>query len=89
MVWSCGFDAVKGDILAGTMTPDRTYGRICQYIMKNCDAPICTLLEGGYDPSKLAKCSHFVVKALLGELEEDWRVPFERPNCHGIEHSTR
>lgn len=26
-----------------------------------------------------------VVKALLGELEDDWQMPSERPNCKGVE----
>lgn len=49
---------MKGDLLAGTLLTDRYYGQICKHL-QSLDCPVAALLEGGYDPNKIAKCSVF------------------------------
>lgn len=62
---ACGFDAVKGDNLAGTlMTPSAYYDMTRQLL--SLKKPMAVILEGGYAPSLLAQGSLNVVTALLG-----------------------
>jgi histone deacetylase 6 len=60
-----GFDAVKGDTLAGTRLPPRSYYDMTRQLL-SLRKPVAVILEGGYSPELLAKGSANVVHALLG-----------------------
>lgn len=60
-----GFDAVKGDVLAGTCLPPRSYYDMTRQLL-TLKKPMAVILEGGYSPELLAAGSSNVTNALLG-----------------------
>lgn len=60
-----GFDAVKGDMLAGTRLPPRSYYDMTR-LLQSIGKPVAVVLEGGYTPDLLAKGSSNIIHALLG-----------------------
>ncbi len=68
IVWACGFDAVKGDKLAGTLLSPDSFWRLARHLKSASAAapPVCAVLEGGYRPELLALCAENVVRGLAG-----------------------
>jgi acetoin utilization deacetylase AcuC-like enzyme len=66
IVWACGFDAVKGDKLAGTLLSTDAYWRLGRHLVSACGAPVAAVLEGGYKPELLGLAAENVVRALSG-----------------------
>merc|ERR1719321_103976 len=60
-----GFDAVKGDTLAGTRLPPRSYYDMTRQLL-SLRKPVAVILEGGYAPALIAQASLNVMHALLG-----------------------
>jgi acetoin utilization deacetylase AcuC-like enzyme len=60
-----GFDAVAGDLLAGTQLPASSYHDLTRQLL-SLGKPLAVILEGGYSPHLLAQASLNVVHALLG-----------------------
>jgi len=60
-----GFDAVAGDILAGTRLPPRSYYHMTRQLL-SLRKPVAVILEGGYAPALIAQASLNVMHALLG-----------------------
>lgn len=60
-----GFDAVQGDMLAGTRLPPSSYYDMTRLLL-SIGKPVAVVLEGGYSPDLLAKGSSNVIHALLG-----------------------
>ena len=52
---SAGFDAVKGDALAGMEVSPEAFGHMA-YMLADLGLPCVAVLEGGYDTTLLAKC---------------------------------
>ena len=67
ILWACGFDAAEGDKLAGLKLSTRGYFRIARHLAGAVPGvPLATILEGGYDPKKIALSAENVVRGLLG-----------------------
>eukprot|EP00928_Gymnodinium_smaydae_P030952 TRINITY_DN22874_c0_g1_i1.p1 TRINITY_DN22874_c0_g1~~TRINITY_DN22874_c0_g1_i1.p1 ORF type:complete len:523 (+),score=130.62 TRINITY_DN22874_c0_g1_i1:126-1694(+) len=62
---ACGFDAMAGDILAGTRLPASGYYSMTRHLL-GLEMPLALVLEGGYNPSLIAEAALNVVHALLG-----------------------
>eukprot|EP00931_Biecheleriopsis_adriatica_P094102 TRINITY_DN67780_c0_g1_i1.p1 TRINITY_DN67780_c0_g1~~TRINITY_DN67780_c0_g1_i1.p1 ORF type:complete len:525 (-),score=108.65 TRINITY_DN67780_c0_g1_i1:3-1577(-) len=65
IVVASGFDAVVGDMLAGTCLPASGYYDLSLQLMA-LGLPVAVILEGGYSPSLIAEAAANVVHALLG-----------------------
>ncbi len=63
---SAGFDAVKGDDLAGMELTPAVFGYMADAIAST-GIPTVAVLEGGYNPQLLGKCCAETVKGLKGE----------------------
>jgi acetoin utilization deacetylase AcuC-like enzyme len=60
---SAGFDAVKGDALAGMYVSPKQFAYMSACIA-DLGVPTIAVLEGGYDPELLAECTEFTIKGL-------------------------
>ena len=65
VIVASGFDAVAGDMLAGTCLHARGYYDLPQQLLAQ-DLPLAVILEGGYSPHLIAEASLNVAHALLG-----------------------
>lgn len=63
---SAGYDAVKGDDLAGMQVSPHQFRR-CTEVLLRLGKPILAVLEGGYNPALLGAC---VQETVLGFLKE-------------------
>lgn len=63
---SAGFDAVKGDVLAGMELTPFVFGSLASQIA-NLGIPTVAVLEGGYDPHLLGMSVNETVRGLLGD----------------------
>ena len=70
---SAGFDAVKGDTLAGMNLTPRAFG-CAAHALTEVGVPVVAVLEGGYDTDLLAASVSHTIRGLLGDAEySDWR----------------
>eukprot|EP00930_Biecheleria_cincta_P024184 TRINITY_DN17342_c0_g1_i1.p1 TRINITY_DN17342_c0_g1~~TRINITY_DN17342_c0_g1_i1.p1 ORF type:complete len:536 (+),score=88.62 TRINITY_DN17342_c0_g1_i1:30-1637(+) len=65
IIVAAGFDAVAGDMLAGTCLQARDYHEMTSLLL-SLDLPLAVILEGGYSPHLIAEAADNVVHALLG-----------------------
>jgi len=65
VIVASGFDAVAGDMLAGTRLREGDYYDLTRQLLA-LDLPLAIILEGGYSPHLIAEASLNVVHALLG-----------------------
>lgn len=63
---SAGYDAVKGDDLAGMLVTPHQFRRFTAALM-SLGKPVLAVLEGGYNPELLGLCVKETVLGLLGE----------------------
>lgn len=67
ILWASGFDAAKGDSLAGTLLSTDAYWCIGRHLASAVpDCPVAAVLEGGYDPLRISLAAENLVRALLG-----------------------
>lgn len=78
IIVSAGFDAVAGDMLAGTQLQPSSYHAMTRQLLA-LHRPIAVVLEGGYTPTLLAEASLNVVHALLGRQPPDPLEPASSP----------
>jgi len=85
-----GFDAVKGDMLAGTRLPPRSYYHLTRQLL-SLRKPVAVILEGGYSPELLAQGSLNVTNALLGRApppSNDVAATSSAPESKGLDWET-
>jgi acetoin utilization deacetylase AcuC-like enzyme len=71
VIHSAGFDALRGDPLGGFTLEPEDYGRITAAVAARTeDAPAIGVLEGGYDPPRLAQAAVHHARALAGAAGE-------------------
>ncbi len=63
---SAGFDAVKGDALAGMELSPFVFGSLASFVA-DLGIPTIAILEGGYDPQLLGMSANETVRGLLGD----------------------
>jgi acetoin utilization deacetylase AcuC-like enzyme len=63
---SAGYDAIKGDTLAGMNLSPQIFGLLTS-ALKSLGLPVVCVLEGGYDPGLLGKGVCATVEGLLGQ----------------------
>lgn len=68
---SAGFDAVKGDALAGMEISPTAFGFMAQRLC-GLGIPVVAVLEGGYDTLLLAQCVEHTVRGMLGDADFAW-----------------
>lgn len=67
ILWACGFDAVQGDTLAGTLLSPSFYWRIGRHLCTSIrGVPVACILEGGYSPELISLAAENTVRALAG-----------------------
>lgn len=68
---SAGYDAVKGDTLAGMNVSPAAFGSAAASL-KEVGVPVCAVLEGGYNPALLAACVGHTIRGLAGHGHDAW-----------------
>jgi acetoin utilization deacetylase AcuC-like enzyme len=67
LVFSAGFDALRGDPLAGFTWEPQDYAHLTRTILARAGRPaVLSLLEGGYDPARVAEAAALHAAALAG-----------------------
>jgi acetoin utilization deacetylase AcuC-like enzyme len=74
IIVAAGFDAVAGDMLAGTHLQPQDFYDLTKQLL-DLELPTAIVLEGGYSPSQLAESSLNVVHALLGRSPPKQKSP--------------
>lgn len=70
---SAGFDAVRGDALAGMDILPPAFGFMARRLVETLKGiPIVAVLEGGYDTFLLAECVTHTVRGMLGDAAYTW-----------------
>lgn len=71
---SAGFDAVRGDTLAGMEITPAAFGFMARRLRDALptDVPVVAVLEGGYDTLLLAECVDHTVRGMLGDAAYTW-----------------
>lgn len=66
---SCGFDAHRADPIGSMLLDDDTYRRLTRMVAelarRYCQGRIVSLLEGGYNPEVLRRCTRLHVETLM------------------------
>jgi histone deacetylase 6 len=68
---SAGFDAVRGDALAGMEITPAAFGYMARRLGE-VGVPVVAVLEGGYDTLLLAECVEHTVRGMLGDDMYAW-----------------
>jgi len=74
VIVASGFDAVVGDMLAGTRLQAGDFYDLTRQLLA-LDMPLAIILEGGYSPHLIAEASLNVVHALLGREQPPQKAP--------------
>lgn len=66
---SCGFDAHRADPIGSMLLDDNSYRKLTRMVAKQarryCQGRIVSLLEGGYNPEVLRRCTRLHVETLM------------------------
>lgn len=75
---SAGYDAVKGDDLAGMEVSPTQFHR-CTSLLLTLGLPLLAVLEGGYNPQLLGECVMATVRGMLGDPVSFQNNPILKP----------